>query len=524
LHDAIIVGSGPAGAFSAYALQGRDTLVLDVGHRPPPPPPDFQGNLYALRQQREDLFEELIGSGFEGFHNIHKRDVSLKLKAPLMSYIIRDWERLMPVQSHNFHAVASFAVGGLANAWGAGVFRFTQRDLDGFPIAASDLEPFYNQIGAHIGISGVSDDLEPYFGVEPHLLPPTRIPRLAADILERFRARKAYFQERGITMGRSRLAVLTVPHNGRAPYAYDNLEFYRPYNPAIYNPAFTLDELAARHQVTLRTGYHVSHYQEVPGGVQVIARNLATGGYETFQGKKLILAAGTLGSTRIALESKRDYQSRLPILDNPMACVPLFRLSRIGSPLEVNDGALGQVNLIYDQPGGGELLQATVYGTTGPLRSDVLFQFPLSISANLTWSRYLSPAMALMMLFYPGKRDPANYIRLTGEGALDINYDWKSSGSPERRLIAAFRRLGYLSASPLCQYPPMGSSLHYAGTLPMKAVPGPYQTDANGRLFGTQSVYVADGACFSELPAKNLTFTIMANAARIAGIVRRTIE
>ena len=523
LYDAIIVGSGPAGTFSARALQGRNTLVLDVGHRPPPAP-DLQGELYALRQRRDDLFEELIGSGFEGLHNVYKRDISLKLKAPAMAYIVRDWEKLMPVQSRTFHAVASFAVGGLANAWGAGVFRFNRRDLEGFPIDAGELEPFYDEVAAHIGISGVCDDLLPYFGAEPHLLPPLRIPRMATDILERFRARKAYFQERGITIGRMRLAVLTVPHNGRTAYTYDNLEFYRPYDPAIYNPAFTLDDLVSRNQVTLQTGYQVRRYRETPEGVEVIAENLRTGSHETFQCKNLILAAGTLGSTKIVLESHGDYESRLPLLDNPMACVPLFRLERIGAALEVGDGALGQLNVIYDDAETGDLLQAGIYGTTGPLRSDVLFQFPLSISANLIWARYLSPAMALMMLFYPGKRDPANYIRLTDAGALNMNYEWKSTGRPERSLIAAFRRLGFVSAAALCQYPAMGSSLHYAGTLPMKAVPGPYQTGANGKLFGSKSVYVADGACFSELPAKNLTFTIMANAARIAGLVRRNIE
>ena len=110
MYDAIIVGSGPAGTFAAYALQGRNVLLLDVGHRPPAMP-DLPGNLYALRQQRDDLFEELIGSEFEGLHNIYKRNISLKLKAPFMSYIVRDWERLMPVQSPNFEAVASFALG-----------------------------------------------------------------------------------------------------------------------------------------------------------------------------------------------------------------------------------------------------------------------------------------------------------------------------------------------------------------------------------------------------------------------------
>jgi choline dehydrogenase-like flavoprotein len=46
----------------------------------------------------------------------------------------------------------------------------------------------------------------------------------------------------------------------------------------------------------------------------------------------------------------------------------------------------------------------------------------------------------------------------------------------------------------------------------------------DGRLFGTRLVFVADGACFAALPAKNLTFTIMANAMRIATKLGRDFE
>jgi hypothetical protein len=49
----------------------------------------------------------------------------------------------------------------------------------------------------------------------------------------------------------------------------------------------------------------------------------------------------------------------------------------------------------------------------------------------------------------------------------------------------------------------------------MRANPGRYETNAEGLLAGTQGVYIVDGTCFSRLPAKNLTFTIMANALRI---------
>jgi choline dehydrogenase-like flavoprotein len=121
---------------------------------------------------------------------------------------------------------------------------------------------------------------------------------------------------------------------------------------------------------------------------------------------------------------------------------------------------------------------------------------------------------------YPGRLDRSNYIRLKPTGELEIQYAAEPLGQAEESLLSAFRRIGYYGAKALCQYPKMGSSLHYAATLPMKLQPGRYETDAHGRLAGCQRVYVMDGACFTALPAKNLTFTIMANAMRIGSRLR----
>ncbi|MCX6623924.1 MAG: hypothetical protein NTY38_23250, partial [Acidobacteria bacterium] len=257
----------------------------------------------------------------------------------------------------------------------------------------------------------------------------------------------------------------------------------------------------------LARGWLVTHYRETPGAVEVFARHVETGAEEVFRGRHLLLCAGTLSTTRIVLAANQDQQTRLPILDNPMACIPLFRFSRIGAGLDVNDSSLAQLNLVYRDRESGDLLQGSLYETTSALRSDVLFQVPLSIRAGLAWSRYVAPAMALLMMFYPGKPDPANYLKLSGN-ALEVNYEWRTTGRPEREIIRGLRRIGFYSLAALCQYPPMGSSLHYGATLPMREEPGRYETGREGRLSGTEHVYVCDGACFSALPAKNLTFTI----------------
>ena len=57
----------------------------------------------------------------------------------------------------------------------------------------------------------------------------------------------------------------------------------------------------------------------------------------------------------------------------------------------------------------------------------------------------------------------------------------------------------------------------------MQRTPGTYQLHPDGQFSKTSAVYVVDGACFPRLPAKNLSFTIMANAMRIAVLVRERL-
>lgn len=526
LFDVIIVGSGPAGVMAAWSLRGKSVLVLDVGRQPLSPSNDLSGNLYEERRRQADLFDFLIGEHFESLHNIHNEPVSLKLKAPLMKYVIEGGGSLSPVRSRNFDAVMSFSAGGLANAWGAGVFRFTPRDLDGFPITRAELDPFYDQLTRHVGVSGANDDLAPWFGTDAELQPPIDLSRFASDLLAGYQRRRSLFAGRGVAIGYARSAVLTRPHRGRQPYGYGNYEFFRPHDPAVYNPAYTLRELIEANQIRYEPEHLVLRYTETQAGVEVTARNLVTGAQQAFEGRALILAAGALNSAKVVLESNRDYESRLPLLDNPMARLPLFRLSRIGQKLDARDSSIAQLILLHEFQ--GAVLQGSLYGAAGPLRSDILFELPLSISANAAWVRRLAVATGMLMMFYPAEPHPENYLRLGADGTLELNYGQPAAGGPPRgaaeaSLISAFRKIGFYTSVRLCQYPPMGSSIHYAGTLPMRESPEPYQLYEDGRLHGTRGVYVADGACFPRLPAKNLTFTIMANAMRIASRIRERV-
>jgi choline dehydrogenase-like flavoprotein len=523
LFDVIIVGAGPAGVFAAYKLRPLKVLVLDVGyvanHEKLPP-----RNIYDLRREGEDSFSGLIGDQFQSLHNIDRSYLSPKLKGPLWDFVIRKPAQMPLDRTDRFKPILSYARGGLANAWGAGVLRFNDIDLEGFPIRAADLEHYYDELTKHIGVNGQADDLSDYLGVTDDLHQPLPLSPNSQDLFLRYQARKGDIRNLGVTIGRTRAAILTKVHRDRPPYQVLGQDFFQPNQKSIYHPGYTLDELIAEGALEYRSGVLATQYAEVDGQVVVRAKELSTDELIEFRGRKLILAAGAINTARIVLRSHDDFSTRLPLLDNPISFIPFVNPARVGSALPVHAFSGGELLSVYRGDAYPSPVQASFYSLGAPLRTDLLLEFPLPLRSSLVACKYLLPALAMLQVFYPDKGCASNFLQLNSDGSLGLSYTSQPVGAVEKVFIRALRRLGFLSSQWLCKYPEPGSSIHYAGCLPMQESPNAwYCTDRYGKLFQGRNVYIADAANFSKLPSKNHTFTIMANAMRIADHVKATV-
>ena len=87
-----------------------------------------------------------------------------------------------------------------------------------------------------------------------------------------------------------------------------------------------------------------------------------------------------------------------------------------------------------------------------------------------------------------------------------------------RRLALVTRGAGLVPLTPLLRVGELGSSFHCGGSFPMRENPNGLETDILGRPAGLRRVHLVDASVFPSIPATTITFSVMANAHRIASL------
>jgi choline dehydrogenase-like flavoprotein len=403
--------------------------------------------------------------------------------------------------------------------------RYTELELRHFPFPVAAIEAAFDALTRHIGIAGsATDDLTGYFGSTEGLLPELDLCELGSRFLHRYERHKARFASYGLRVGRPRLAVLPIDHRGRKPFRAFGQEFFVSPHDGIYTPTFTVQELVQRRRLEYRRGLLVERFDCDSERVIVHARDVTSGERVRYSAAHLILAAGTLNTARIVLASRHDHSTRLPLLDNPVTLLPFVDLGRIGHPLKPATFLGAELALVLESDWTSLPVQGSVYNLMGPLRTDLVREFPLTFSGNLAAARHLAPAMLMLQLFFPDDAKASGQVQLQPSGGLRIMRNTGALPHVERIVTRALRAAGYAASTLLARRLPPGSSIHYAGTIPARDHPvGDFETDRDCSLPWAQRVTIADASTFPVLPAKNHTLMMMANAFRLGQFVQQRI-
>lgn len=526
--DAIVVGSGCSGAMAAQTLveRGLKVLMIDGGvkdehYKQLIPPKSF----LQIRKEEQHQHRFFLGDNFEGvpFGKI----ITGEHLTPPRKFMTAFIKQFLPVVSKTFTPLESLAYGGLGNGWGLGCCIFSKNELDACGLPTTQMNNAYETVAKRIGVSGERDDAAPYTAATVASLQPS----IAMDsngkkLQENYLKKKEHLKSHGFFVGRPSLALLTKAQDNRLPYQYRDMDFYSDNDKSAYRPWLTIEQLKKHSNFSYIGNLCAVQFKEIDDTVSIHALTLDTTELKKITCKKLVLASGVLGTARIVLRSFDDYENQLPLLSNPYSYLAGVQPGLLGKDTDKQKIGFAQLSMFYDKHGVNmDVPMGSCYSYRSMMLFHLLKESPLDVKSAYRFLQFMMPAFTIIGLFHPEKPGSGKWVQLqknndqtTGDElhahyALNETEEAKLSDT-EKKFTWALRQLNCYVLKKIA--PGHGASIHYGGTLPFSDKNQRYGLLPNGKLGDTNNVYVADGSGFNYLPGKGITFSLMANAHRVA--------
>ncbi len=310
--DAIVIGSGISGGWSAKELTGKGlrTLVLERGR-------DVKHITdYPTTMMQPWEFEHLgqIPKAIQDANPIASRCYAFNEDS--QHFFIKDAEHPY-VQEKPFDWIRGYQVGGKSLMWARGTQRWSQYDFDGpardgfavaWPIGYEDIAPWYSYVEKFAGISGKKDGLPQL--PDGEFLPPHEQSCVEKHFTEQMA--KHYNNTRPVIIGRC--AHLTKPQpihfeQGRTQCMNRNLcQRGCPFGGYFSSNSSTLPWAAKTGKMTLKPDsvVHSIIFDETKNkatGVRVI--NAQTKEVTEYYAQIIFVNASTLNTNLILLNSRQ---------------------------------------------------------------------------------------------------------------------------------------------------------------------------------------------------------------------------
>jgi hypothetical protein len=256
---------------------------------------------------------------------------------------------------------------------------------------------------------------------------------------------------------------------------------------------------------------------------QISGWRVDTADGRSFSAGKVVLAAGTLGSTRLVAPLLPDIPE-WRLLSNPVLAAPLLMPRALTAAPKASHDLAQLAFFLSFRAGSDGYVSGAIYETKGLPASSFASQLPLGRRAGEAVFRYLSPALLVAVAYFPGafSDNRLRFERTTGRlnirGGFGAGFE-DLARRTNRDLARQWRRLGAVPL-PGGKLAIPGTDAHFAGTLPMGAAAA-NGTNVLGELKDFPGLHIVDGAVLPTLPSKHGTLTIMANADRIGTALSR---
>lgn len=513
----VVVGSGPAGVACAHALlqRGAKVLLLDAGLALEKSRSDLVNRMSVLRPQ--DWSQEQLAD-FKAGMSAGTKGIPLKL-AYGSDYPYREVDVHLPADYLGVALRPSLGRGGFSAVWGAAMMPYSQKDTASWPITADDLAEHYSAVAKLTGMSAMHDDLEKIFPL--HTTPPAALAmsRQAKILHARLEQNRAQLQAAGIHFGQARVAVKA----GENGCVYCGLCMYGcPYG-YIYNSEQTLGKLKQNADFTYRPDLVATHVREAGDFVRITGYSRTPREAIEVSAHRVYLATGVVATAKIVLQSLGLYDRPVRLKDSQYYLFPLL-LTRSGGDVQHEPlHTLSQLFIeIFDYQITPRSVHLQIYSYSDLIGQAVRQPFG-PMAGILDWFARALEKRLLIVQGYLHSDHSSNIaisLKKGGSDRLQLQAELNPEVRPTvrrvlRKLRHHGRQFGAWPLSPMLQVAEPGRGFHSGSSFPMRQNPGELETDALGRLTCWRRIHIVDASVLPDIPATQITFSVMANAHRI---------
>ncbi|HZZ97922.1 MAG TPA: hypothetical protein VFE19_12930 [Jatrophihabitantaceae bacterium] len=512
----VIVGSGPAAAAAILALAGdisQQITVVDIGAQLDAEAAAAVGRMSAAQPGQWSAADLARITA----QPAKLADAALPEKRTYGSdYPFTDLgqQRGLHAPTAGNAAAVSGALGGFSTVWGAQIMPFSRSTFARWPFGWSDIEPHYRAVLGEVPLAAADDDYAEDFPLiaASAALPP--LARRSSAVLERYRRHRRAIRAKGAIVGAARLAF-AANDCVRCGLCMTGC----PYS-LIYSARQTVERFVSSGRVKYLDRILVTEVGQAPGGTpRVHGRDLGTDRAIVLDADRVFLAAGGLGSTRIALNSLAAPPRRLELKESMQFLVPFVSRRNTGDPRRESAFTLNQFNIllkfddeayttsqIHCYPYNPAIDEALPRFVPRPLQGAVLGRVTAGLGYLPSWE---SPQLRVELL---ARREGA-----LPEVAICTNSDDRPPmlRSVLRRLAALGPKLDLHPVLPMVRRSGPGKSYHFGGTFAHGV-----DSDVLGRIGEWRDIHLIDGSVLPSIPSTTFTLSVMANAHRIATAVR----
>ena len=396
--------------------------------------------------------------------------------------------------------------GGLGEFWSTSMFPFREHDFRNWPIDYEEMRPYYQRISDLVGIAGETES----FG---NLYPDTFVNRPAVEqtpLAHRLTGSlgEDRNQDFNLVGGANPLAVETR-RDSQNGCEYCGGCFYGCFKGSLFRPGIELKKLIDCGKITWIPASALSVSRQSDGNLVIDLGRSSTGRFE-----KVFLSAGAIGSSAIILRSLGLVEHDVFISDNEMYNFLILyygtKRHRFTDHFPISAGAVSMESIGNRSGEHGHLLVAALPS----LAFD--YYLPKRFADRVRGLiRFLQERILLGQMYVDGVTAARYAMRVDREGTPSVRNvrSGESDASARRQVDALGRSLKGSGFIPLTR-PLMrvSSSYHYTGGFPF----GNDMVPMDEKCELLPGLYACDSVVFPDSPAQPLTFTIMANAMRVA--------